>query len=336
LILALENIPNCSASNGAVIIFERENKLVPVVGPDVGHVGIAFKNPNDGTWIGGAVEATNETWKNIRGVDPNQYNGGWYSEIGFFKTQEDVIKEFSTDRTTELNGIIPHDAYDKMKFMAVLNPHYDEALREIQKFPGRGFKVWANNDCLNGVYDVMNAYNVEGLNAPILTNWPKSYYNDLLGIEQGLTHKQQDDPSPPSSNSDSPQRVHTTQEPSDSYIEDQTGSINKEATDWWASVSAWISTWLAMIHNGLPATPERLLYTVGTACALLLGISLIWRSLRDFIINGVSGLLILYLSSTYLGIGVTINALTLLICAIGGVPGAVLLIALKHFYGITF
>lgn len=335
MILALEITPNCSASNGAVIIFERENSLIPGMGPDVGHVGVAFKNPNDGTWIGGAVEATGDTSTNIWGVDPDQYNGGWYSDTGFFRTQEDVIREFSTNRITESNGIIPHDAYDKMKFIAVQNPHYDEALREIQRFPGRGFRVWANNDCLNGVYDVMNAYNVEGLSAPRLTNWPKSYYNNLLGIDLELRHKQQYDASPSSSNSDVPSRVYTPPKPSYSYIEDQTGSTKEYATDWWDSISAWISAWVDMIQKRLPLTPERLLYTAGIIVVLLLGISLIWRSLRDFIINGVSGLLLLYLSSTYIGIGVTVNALTLLVCAIGGVPGAILILALKHFYGIT-
>ena len=91
-----------------------------------------------------------------------------------------------------------------------------------------------------------------------------------------------------------------------------------------------------MVQNELPLTSERLLYTFGTVVVLFLGISLIWRSLRDFIINGVSGLAILYLSSTYLGIDISLNTFTLLVCAIGGVPGAVLLLALKQFYGIIF
>jgi hypothetical protein len=190
MVLSLEVMPICCATSGAVIVFERKNV---VLGVDVGHVGIAFKNPNDGTWVGGAVEGTGDTLTNAVGVDANQYNGGWYSDVGFFKTKEDVIREFSTNRITESDGVIPHAAYDRMQFIAIQDPHYDEALQAVQRIPDRGFKVWANNDCLNAVYDVMSAYNVEGLKTPILSNWPKSYFNDLNGIEQSLTHEQQVD-----------------------------------------------------------------------------------------------------------------------------------------------
>ena len=51
---------------------------------------------------------------------------------------------------------------------------------------------------------------------------------------------------------------------------DQKGSIKQEATDWWGSILTWTSTWVDMVHNGLPATPERLLYTVGTVSVLLI------------------------------------------------------------------
>jgi hypothetical protein len=183
--------PICDATSGGIIIFERKN----VIGIDVGHVGVAFKNPNDGTWIGGAVEATTDTWSNIKGIRSSQYNGGWSSRVGIFKTQEDAITEFSTDRITETDGIIPHAAYDRMKFMAVQDPHYNEALLAVQRFPDRGFGVWTNNDCISAVYDVMNAYNLEGLKAPGWLAHPKDYFNDLNGVELPLTHRQQKEPS---------------------------------------------------------------------------------------------------------------------------------------------
>jgi inhibitor of the pro-sigma K processing machinery len=53
-------------------------------------------------------------------------------------------------------------------------------------------------------------------------------------------------------------------------------------------------------------------------------------SLRALLINAVVGLVILFLANV-LGLGVQISILTLLICAILGVPGAILVILLALF-----
>jgi|GEM_PF-4730709 len=100
-----------------------------------------------------------------------------------------------------------------------------------------------------------------------------------------------------------------------------------------------ISSWTSMfpdILQELPTVPGWLEDALVILIALIIGGSLIRRSLWEFIMNSVLGLMVIYLSSIYLGIGIAINIPTLLICAIGGFPGAIILVALKYFYGITF
>lgn len=188
----------CDARIGAVIIFERKNILAGSdegVNVDVGHVGIAFENPDDGSWIGGAVEATSDSTKNTVGIAKGQENGGWNTEAGTFKTQNDVIEEFFSLRTKEADRIKPHLAYDRMKFIAVQHPDYNKALLEIRKFYGRGYK-WYDNNCLNGIYDVMVAYNVEGLSAPFPGEYPRNYFKKLkIGVELQSINYQQQEPS---------------------------------------------------------------------------------------------------------------------------------------------
>lgn len=53
-------------------------------------------------------------------------------------------------------------------------------------------------------------------------------------------------------------------------------------------------------------------------------------SLRGLIVNAVVGLLIL-LVANFVGLGTQISLITLLICAVFGVPGAVLVILLSMF-----
>ncbi|AEN05353.1 hypothetical protein Halar_1627 [halophilic archaeon DL31] len=53
-------------------------------------------------------------------------------------------------------------------------------------------------------------------------------------------------------------------------------------------------------------------------------------SLRALVINAIVGLVILFVANL-LGLGVQISLFTLLICAIFGVPGAVLVILLAVF-----
>jgi len=179
IMLSLELIPICCATTGAVIIFERKNE---VLGGDVGHVGVAIQL-EDGSWVAGAVEGPGGL-DNVVGVIAG--NGGWISDLGVFKTKEDVINEFAMDRTTYSNGIIPHDPYDKMVTIEVQNPNYSNALSAMENFPARGFAVWANNDCLTSVDDVLRAYNVEALpRKPTILENPNTYFYLLAADHDG-------------------------------------------------------------------------------------------------------------------------------------------------------
>ena len=109
-----------------------------------------------------------------------------------------------------------------------------------------------------------------------------------------------------------------------------------DINQWSRSLSSGDSTWTDMLQNMLPSVSGWPLYIFVIILALIIGGSLIRKSLWDFIMNAISGLVVIYLSSLYLGIGIAITIPTLLVCAIGGFPGAIILIALKYFYGITF
>lgn len=70
--------------------------------------------------------------------------------------------------------------------------------------------------------------------------------------------------------------------------------------------------------------------------ALLFGAYRIIKVITPFIVNAIVGVVVLLLAS-FFGLGVEISPLAVLICAIGGVPGAVLVIILAYldiaFYG---
>lgn len=69
--------------------------------------------------------------------------------------------------------------------------------------------------------------------------------------------------------------------------------------------------------------------------AIIFGLFLIFRSITHFIVNAVIGLVILFLANTFLGLGIAYGWLVIIICAIGGVLGAVLVIVL-HLLGLAF
>ncbi len=70
------------------------------------------------------------------------------------------------------------------------------------------------------------------------------------------------------------------------------------------------------------------------AIVLLLGSYRVIHAVRPFIVNAVVGLLVLILASLF-GFGVEISPIVLLVVAIGGVPGALLVVLLAHL-GIAF
>ncbi|RQW81411.1 MAG: transcriptional regulator [Methanothrix sp.] len=67
---------------------------------------------------------------------------------------------------------------------------------------------------------------------------------------------------------------------------------------------------------------------------IVFGAFLILRSIKNFIINAVIGLVILFLANAVAGLDIGYSWLVILICGIGGILGAFLVI-LMHFIGIA-
>ena len=179
-----------------------------------------------------------------------------------------------------------------------------------------------SENCLTFAKKVLEAYGVIGLPA---ISWdkriPNSYYKSIkISTAESV-------------NVPSTRQLPTVGDPRaiDPLIEALNLNLNLEISNWWNSIPTWFSTWKELSLN-----LDNLLNTVGVVLVLLFGIRLILKNLGAFIANGVSGLVILYLSSTYLGIWINVTSMTLLVCVIGGIPGAILLIILQYFYGISF
>jgi len=62
---------------------------------------------------------------------------------------------------------------------------------------------------------------------------------------------------------------------------------------------------------------------------------LILKTARYFIVNTILGLIILVLGNIILKLGIAYSASAILVCAIGGIPGAILVILL-HVLGVAF
>lgn len=65
---------------------------------------------------------------------------------------------------------------------------------------------------------------------------------------------------------------------------------------------------------------------------IVFGAFLILRSIKDFVLNAIIGLVILILANAVAGLGIGYSWLVILICGIGGVLGAFLVILL-HLLG---
>ena len=63
--------------------------------------------------------------------------------------------------------------------------------------------------------------------------------------------------------------------------------------------------------------------------ALVLGAYKVVSAVKPFILNAIVGLLVLLIAST-LGANVALTPLVVLICAVGGVPGAILVLLLAY------
>lgn len=66
------------------------------------------------------------------------------------------------------------------------------------------------------------------------------------------------------------------------------------------------------------------------ALAFLVGAYRIVKAVKPFIWNAIVGLIILFVVDVLLGISVSIGPLTLLVVAVGGAPGAILVLLLAY------
>lgn len=64
--------------------------------------------------------------------------------------------------------------------------------------------------------------------------------------------------------------------------------------------------------------------------ALLFGAFRIIKAVKPLIVNAIVGVIVLFIAN-FLGLGVEISAIAVLVCAVGGVPGAILVIILSYF-----
>ena len=65
---------------------------------------------------------------------------------------------------------------------------------------------------------------------------------------------------------------------------------------------------------------------------IVFGAFLIMRSIKNFVVNAIMGLVILIIANAVAGLGIGYSWLVVLICGIGGILGAFLVILL-HFLG---
>jgi hypothetical protein len=81
----------------------------------------------------------------------------------------------------------------------------------------------------------------------------------------------------------------------------------------------------------VPAAEPALLVLL---LALLLGAYLVLRVAKPFVVNAVVGLAVL-LGASFLGLGLEITPMAVVVCALGGVPGAIL-VGIMAYLDIAF
>ena len=77
---------------------------------------------------------------------------------------------------------------------------------------------------------------------------------------------------------------------------------------------------------------------LGTLILAVVLIVILWKLLQDpkqIVINSIIGIIIFWLLNEFLAIGIPINWLTILIVALAGIPG-VILVLLIHYLGLGF
>jgi hypothetical protein len=92
----------------------------------------------------------------------------------------------------------------------------------------------------------------------------------------------------------------------------------------------------------LPTTVERIddmvtpleIGILLVLAALVVGAYAVIKVVKPFIVNAVLGLIVLFLAG-FLGFPVSVTPIVVLVVAVGGIPGAILVLLLAHF-GVLF
>jgi hypothetical protein len=71
------------------------------------------------------------------------------------------------------------------------------------------------------------------------------------------------------------------------------------------------------------------------ALMMVLGLVIILRSIKQFLLNALVGLLVLFVANILLDPGIGYSWMTVLICGLGGALGAIIVIIL-HLMGVAF
>ncbi len=77
---------------------------------------------------------------------------------------------------------------------------------------------------------------------------------------------------------------------------------------------------------------------IGTLIVAIIAAFLLWKILKTvkgMVINTIAGLIVLVIGNTVFGLGIAYTWVVILICAVAGVIGALLIMALS-FLGIAF
>lgn len=81
-----------------------------------------------------------------------------------------------------------------------------------------------------------------------------------------------------------------------------------------------------------PSNLGDIVFVVLIAVVLVIGIIIVLKSIRFFLVNAILGLLVLFLANAFIGLNIAYTWLVILVCAIGGIAGAIIVIVL-HLNG---
>jgi uncharacterized YccA/Bax inhibitor family protein len=71
--------------------------------------------------------------------------------------------------------------------------------------------------------------------------------------------------------------------------------------------------------------------------ALIIGAILILNSIKQFLFNAITGIIVLFLANAFLDLGIGYSWPVIIICGIGGIIGSLLVIVIAlHLMGIPF